>query len=92
MNSFQELIESDVSLLKASNLCANAVVGYRTINDIIVVKSTTLWIGAMIVNKVCPLLGVFLETFVTELFEEIFIKFKNIYNVVGFFKLGSELR
>lgn len=66
----QKLVESDVALFVAGNLRADAVVGNRAIDDVVVVKRPSMWLGAVVINEVCPLLSVGLEALVTELLEE----------------------
>jgi hypothetical protein len=67
LNTAQELVEGDVALLEAGDLCADTVVSNGTVNDIIVMECETLWLGAVVINKVRPILRVALKTFISEL-------------------------
>ena len=92
LDAAQKLVEGDVALLVAGNLCADAVVGDRTIDDVVVVERPTVWFGAVVIDEVRSLLGVSLEALVTELLEEILVKLIDIDHRLSLLELGAELR
>ena len=91
LDATQKLVEGDVALLETGYLCADAVVGYRAVDDVVVVERQALRLGAVVVDEMRPFLGVFLEALVAELLEERFIEVIDVDNGRRVFKLGTKL-
>ena len=56
LDAAKKFVEGDVALLVTGNLCADTVVGDGAVDDIVVVERQSLWLGAVIIDKVRPFL------------------------------------
>ena len=91
LDAAQKLVEGDVALLEACYLRTDAVVGYRTIDDVVVVKRQAVGLCSVVIDEVRPFLSIFLESLITELSKERLVEFIDIDNGSGFLELGAEL-
>ena len=91
LDATQKLVEGDVALLETGYLCADAVVGYRAIDDVVVVERQAMRLGAVVVDEVRPFLGVLLEALAAELPEERFVELIDVDDGRCVFKLGTKL-
>ena len=51
----QEFVEIDVAILEIANLCANSVIGYGTVDDIIIMNRFVGEVFPVVINKSGPL-------------------------------------
>ena len=75
----------------ARYLCADAIVGDGAIDDVLVMKRLALWLCAVVIDEVCPFLGIFLEAFITELLEKRLVELIDVDNGNSILKLRPEL-
>ena len=57
-----------------SYLGTNTVVGYRAEYNVVIMQSSTVRVCTVVIDEVCPFLGVILKPLGLELFKERFIK------------------
>ena len=91
LDTTQKLVEGDVALLETGYLCADAVVGYRAVDDVVVVERQAVRLGAVVVDEVRPFFGVFLETLIAELLDERFVELIDVDDGRRVFELGTKL-
>ena len=66
--------------------------GDGAIDDVVVVERQAVGFGAVVIDEVRPLLGVFLETLAAELLEERLVELIDVDDGGGLLELGTVLR